>query len=182
MRRRARWPRWTFVLVVAAVLGATAASVPTYVEPQLDKLHRADAILVLGGPSHERYTYGLDLAHEGLAGRVLLSDPSGGSDEWLDRLCGKRFTFSVVCFDPDPATTAGEAKTFRDFAIAGGWNSVIVVTFTPHVSRARYTIQRCFGGEVMMAASPANISAADWVWQSGYQTAGYVRSLFQQGC
>ncbi|MBA8959606.1 MULTISPECIES: YdcF family protein [Rhodococcus] len=182
MRSTARWLRWPFICVVAAVLGATAAGVPTYVEPQLDELHRADAILVLGGPGHERYTYGLDLALEGLAGHVVLSDPSGGSDEWLDRLCGAQFAFAVVCFDPDPATTAGEAQAFRDLATAGGWNSVIVVTFTPHVSRARYIIQRCFGGDVMMAASPADISAADWVWQSGYQTAGYVRSLFQPGC
>jgi len=37
-------------------------------------------------------------------------------------------------------------------------------------------------GVAAMAASPANISAADWVWQSGYQTAGYMRSLFQQDC
>jgi uncharacterized SAM-binding protein YcdF (DUF218 family) len=168
--------------VVAAVLSATAACVPTYVEPRLDELHRADVILVLGGPTHERYTYGLDLARKGFAGRVVLSDPSGGSDEWLNRLCGARFTFAVVCFDPHPATTAGEAKALRDLATAGGWNSAIVVTFTPHVSRARYIVQRCFGGDVMMAASPADISAADWVWQSGYQTAGYVRSLFQPAC
>ncbi len=182
MRRTARWLRWTFICVVAAALTATAACVPTYVEPQLDELHRADAILVLGGPGHERYTYGLDLARKGLAGRVLLSDPSGGSDAWLNRLCGARFAFAVVCFDPDPATTAGEARALRDLATAGGWNSVIVVTFRPHVSRARYIVQRCYGGDVMMAAGPADISAADWMWQIGYQTAGYVRSVFQRGC
>jgi len=59
---------------------------------------------------------------------------------------------------------------------------VIIVAFTPHISRARFILQRCFDGELIMVASPTRISLLDWASEYVYQTAGYVRAVLQPGC
>ena len=83
---------------------------------------------------------------------------------------------------PDPSTTKGEGRTLRQLADENGWRTVIVVTFTPHVSRARFILAQCFDGALIMAASPGPTSALSWAFQYLYQTAGYVRALLQPGC
>jgi hypothetical protein len=55
-----------------------------------------------------------------------------------------------------------------------GWRIVIVVTFRPHISGARYTLAQCFDGDLVMIASPAHLSAVAWGFEYVYQTAGYI--------
>ena len=45
------------MLLTAAIV----AALPVYVRPQIDHLHHADAILILGGYGEDRYAMGLDL-------------------------------------------------------------------------------------------------------------------------
>lgn len=168
--------------ILLLVLGTAAAGFPLYVKPQVDELRRADAILILGGPGYDRYTLGLSLATDGWAPTVLLSNPNGDRDPWLTETCGQRFTYELICFRPDPNTTLGEGRELREMAQKYGWESVIVVTFKPHVSRARTILQRCFSGELIMFASPASLSALDWVSEFTYQTLGYVRVALHSGC
>ena len=59
---------------------------------------------------------------------------------------------------------------------------MIIVAFTPHISRAPFILQRCFDGELTMVASPTHISLLDWMFEYVYQTAGYVRAALQPGC
>jgi uncharacterized SAM-binding protein YcdF (DUF218 family) len=133
------------LLFVAAVI---TAGLPVYVGPQIDPLRRADAIFVLGGNGYQRYPYALELALQGLAPRVVMSNPAGDRDIWLTDLCEQqRYKFPVSCFEPEPATTVGEARELRRLAIEQGWRTVIVVTFRPHISRARYILQQCFDGQ-----------------------------------
>jgi uncharacterized SAM-binding protein YcdF (DUF218 family) len=165
-----------FVLIVAI-------GYPFYVEPQTDPLRSADAIVVLGGPGHERYPRGLELALAGYAPHLVMSNPSGAKDRWLTDLCThRRYEFDVSCFEPDPPTTRGEARELRRLAEANNWHTVIVVTFTPHISRARYILSRCYDGELIMRASPADVAPGYWVFSYAYQTAGYVRAALQPGC
>jgi uncharacterized SAM-binding protein YcdF (DUF218 family) len=82
----------------------------------------------------------------------------------------------------DPPTTLGEGRELRQLADRYGWRSVIVVMFTPHMSRARFILQRCFDGEFIMVASPTHISLLDWASEYVYQTAGYVLAVLQPGC
>ena len=72
---------------LAAMVGLTvAAGYPVYVRPQVDTLRKADAILVLGGTSAgARYRYGLDLARQGWASNLVLSNPYGAEDRGLRR-------------------------------------------------------------------------------------------------
>ena len=167
----------SFVVVVGL------AGLPVYALPQTDPLRPADAIFVLGGNGYERYPYALELALQGLAPRVVVSNPAGDQDIWLTDLCKNQpYRFEVSCFVPDPATTKGEARELRRLAAAQGWHTVIVVTFRPHISRARYIVQQCFDGDVIMTESPADLSVGYWMWTYVYQTVGYFRAALQPGC
>jgi hypothetical protein len=62
----------TCLLLTAAVISA----LPVYVRPQIDQLRHADAILILGGFGDGRYSYGMDLAAQGWAPNVVVSNPN----------------------------------------------------------------------------------------------------------
>jgi uncharacterized SAM-binding protein YcdF (DUF218 family) len=154
-----------------------------YVTPQIDSLRRADAIFVLGGNGYERYPYAIELALQGLAPQVVVSNPAGFHDIWLTDLCAhQRYPFTVTCFEPEPATTKGEARELSKLATQEGWRTVIVVTFRPHISRARYILERCFDGELVMTESPSDLSVGYWMWAYAYQTLGYLRAAAEPGC
>lgn len=175
--------RRVVVSVLVFLIVFFAAGFPVYVTPQIDSLRKADAIFVLGGTGYGRYTDALELGLRGLAPRVVMSNPAGEQDIWLNDLCEhQRYPFAVSCFAPEPATTAGEARELRRLATEQGWRTVIVVTFRPHVSRARYILQQCFGGELIMDDGNDEPSLDDWVWAYFYQTGAYVRAAVEPAC
>lgn len=179
------WRHLRRIVVISAILlvGTIAAGFPVYVTPQIDSLRKADAIFVLGGNGYERYPYAIELALQGLAPQVVISNPAGEADLWLTDLCAnKRYSFSISCFAPDPPTTKGEAIELKQLATSEDWQTVIVVTFRPHISRARYILQKCFDGDLIMTESPADLSIGYWLWAYGYQTAGYIRAVAHPDC
>ena len=174
---------------LAAMVGLTvAAGYPVYVRPQIDTLRKANAILVLGGRSAgARYRYGLDLARQGWASNLVLSNPYGAEDRGTAALVTKMCQtpepgLNIVCFVPEPRTTLGEGAQLRRLADENHWENVIVVTFVPHISRARYIIAKCFDGELIMVASPTRLGPVGWTWMYVYQTAGYIKATLQPGC
>ncbi|MFE7801294.1 YdcF family protein [Nocardia sp. NPDC057440] len=168
------------LLALVVVLGL--AGVPVYIHPQTDPLRKADAIVVLGGTAYERFDVGLDLARRGYAPQLLISRSTGINDHAMDKYCAGRFDFQVDCFVPDPWTTDGEAREIRRRAQLFGWRHIIVVTYTPHVSRARYIVSKCFGGELTMVASPSDSGVKFWTWMYVRQSAGYLRAFLSRGC
>lgn len=148
--------------------------------PQTDALRKSDAIFVLGGYG-PRSLFGIELAKEGWAPTVVLS---GGFTEPLlwHRCWFPRPPINLLCIAPHPQTTSGEARELKLLAEKYSWHRVIVVTFRPHISRARFILERCFDGELIMVESPANISIARWAYEYGYQTAGYAKAFVEQEC
>ena len=175
---------WRWVLVAVVVLSVvTVLGWPVYVRPQRDKLRPADAIFVLGGPGDSRYTLGLEHALQGSAPQVVFSNPIGSDATWLTDLCmHQRYRFTVSCIEPDPPTTRGEARALRRLAQSKGWHSVIVVTDTPHISRARYILERCFDGVLIMNSNEGPLLPPDWAWSYVYQSVAFVRAALQSGC
>jgi uncharacterized SAM-binding protein YcdF (DUF218 family) len=101
----------------------------------------ADAIVVLGGRPN-RLPVGLRLLREG-EGRVLIVfNATGHGDE------------EHLYVRPDPYTTRGEARAVAKLAREHGWRSIVVVTSTYHVPRARLIFRRAFDGELRMASAP----------------------------
>ncbi len=166
--------RWSAALVTTvAVVGALW---PVYVRPQVDAPAEADAIVVLGGAHDGREELGLRLAAEGWAPQVVFSAPYTDS-AMMNRICHGGYSFRVSCFRPEPGTTIGEGRELARRAAAEGWRRVIVVTFTPHVSRARYILGRCWDGAITMQAVRPRLSPQIWAYNYGYQTLGYLRTL-----
>ncbi|QQG96042.1 YdcF family protein [Mycobacteroides chelonae] len=183
--RRPRWRRRVLLAVIAiAVLttGFVTAGWRVYMHPQTDPLRPADAIVVLGGTPYERFDVGLDLAKRGYAPYLLIAQSTGANDRNMDKYCKGHFTFTVSCFIPDPWTTEGEAQEIRAKAQELGWHHIIVITFTPHVSRARYIVGKCFDGELTMVASPAPSGVAFWSWMFVRQSGSYVKAFLTPGC
>jgi uncharacterized SAM-binding protein YcdF (DUF218 family) len=165
------------------LIAALIAGLPVYVWPQVDHLRHADAIFVLGGFEYDRYPFGLHLGAEGWAPKVVVSNPNGPNDPWLTDYCATPpANLDLYCFIPDPSTTKGEGRELGRLATQFGWRSVIVVTFKPHISRARYILEQCFDGDLIMVASPPDISVPRWAYEYGYQTVGYLRAVLQPGC
>lgn len=166
------------LLTVVAVAGT-----PVYVWPQVDQPRHADAIFILGGYGDRRYPFGLNLAMEGWASDLVVSNPIGPNDQWDRDYCtSPPPRLRMHCFTPDPPTTRGEALELRRLSQRHGWRTVIVVTFRPHISRARYILERCFDGDLVMVASPARVSPVRWTFEYVYQTAGYLRAALRPGC
>jgi DUF218 domain len=87
-------------------------------------------------------------------------------------LCGKETPFEVVCFEPAPDRTQGEAQVAARLARERGWRSLVVVTSRYHATRARMLFQRCFDGDLRVVGvepdSPAGLpSAANLVREWG---------------
>lgn len=149
-----------------------------------DPIGPVDAIVVLGGEHDGREQYGLDLADQGIADTVVLSNPYGRNDKTMKRVCSsgtERVT--VICVRPDPSTTAGEGMKVRELAAQHGWTSVLVISWRYHLPRARYIFGQCFDGTTIMRAVPRNypFSLLDWEFVYLYQYGGFVRALFA-GC
>ncbi|MET7773034.1 YdcF family protein [Nocardia sp. NPDC005366] len=163
-------------LVTVAV--AVAALWPVYVRPRTDRPAPADAILVLGGAHDGREQLGLRLAREGYAPRVLFSDPYEYSTR-MNRICHGGYSFEVICFDPSPRTTRGEGRELARRARAQNWQRVIVVTFTPHISRARYVLGKCWSGELLFVDPAPRLSISRWAYDYAYQSVGYAKAFFE---
>jgi hypothetical protein len=171
------------VFVCALLIVAVIGGLPVYVRPQIDPLRHADAILVLGGEGWNRYPFGFELATQDWAQTLVFSWSHEPKDTWVSHQCATPHPrFKVYCFTPDPPTTKGEARELRKLAANYGWRTVIVVTYRPQISRARFILERCFDGDLVMVASPAQLSPQRWAFEYVYQTAGYVRAALQPSC
>ena len=164
---RHRIPRlvlWTSLLLTVTAI----AGLPVYVRPHIDQPRHADAILILGGFGDPRYPFGLDLAAQGWAPNLVVSH--GPSDVWERNFCAiPPPRLDLHCFVPDPPTTKGEGRELRRLAAQYGWRTVIVVTFQPHISRARFILEHCFDGDLIMVANPEHIPLSRWAFEYVYQ-------------
>ena len=181
------WRRHRFRRVVVSacllLIAAVVAGLPVYVRPRIDRLRHADAIVILGGADYRRYRFGFDLGAQGWAPNVVVSNPHGTDDPWLTGFCAAPHPrFDLHCFVPDPPTTKGEGRELCRLASEHGWRTVIVVTFRPHISRARFILEQCFDADLVMVASPTHVSVPRWAFEYVYQTAGHARAVLQPGC
>ena len=74
---------------------------------------------------------------------------------------------------------AHDGREIARLAAAEHWRKVIVVTFTPHLSRARYIIGKCWDGDLLMVENAAYLAPAGWAYNFVYQSFGYARALFE---
>lgn len=152
-----------------------------------DPIERVDAIVVLGGEHDGREAYGLDLAEEGYARTVLISDPYQAKDAVMKKACRPRPDIQVICEAPVPGTTRGEAIMARTLAEEHGWHTIIVVSWRYHLPRARKIFDQCFASptrNVIMRDVPRTypFSVAQWQYTYLYQYGGWVKAEILGPC
>lgn len=119
-------------------------------KPDLAAARPADSVVALaGGPN--RLQSSLNLVGEGVAPTLIVSNPSPETDDLAKSTCdgqGVPANVEVVCFDPSPATTEGEAVGVAGIARDLGLTDIIVVTNGSHSHRAGFIFRRCTDAHV----------------------------------
>jgi uncharacterized SAM-binding protein YcdF (DUF218 family) len=171
-------------LVILLSLGVVAGYF-LFTRPHVDPLAKADAIVVLGGEWDGRVDYALDLARQGIARNVVLSDSYPYHRDEMKRACDDPLPdVAIFCFTPDPFTTRGEAMHASELARIHGWTHLIVVSWNFHMVRARYIFSQCFNGTVTMRPVPRDYDEygpASWAWTYAYQYTALVKAAIV-GC
>lgn len=185
-RRRSR-ARILLAGLVLLTVGVLAVTTRTVMFPREDQPGPVDVIVVLGGlGSAAVVAKAVDLAEAGYSGRILISDAFGG-DTRPAHLCARAVpipgtTITVQCFEPHPRTTGGEAAAIASFATEHGWNRVLVVTASYHVSRARVQISQCYSGALIMVGAAQPMDPMKWAYQFVYQSVGFVKAQVTPAC
>jgi uncharacterized SAM-binding protein YcdF (DUF218 family) len=167
------------VAIVSVVFVAfCTASALLFVFPTMGAPARVNAIVVLGG-SGDRLDLGMQLAREDRAPYLVVSLGL----PWLPPgLCAQDVgQAKVICFQPNPDTTQGEAEGAAAIAKRYGWSSLLLVTTRDQVWRAHLRFQRCYSGKIYGLASSVPLS--QWPFAIVYQWAGTIKAeIFQRSC
>jgi uncharacterized SAM-binding protein YcdF (DUF218 family) len=176
-------------LVVVGLLGLMGASgFILFTNAPVDRLQRADAVVVLGGEHDGREDYGISLAHEGWAPNVVLSDPYPITDPVMRRACAQSGGgVEVLCVRPSLLTTRGEAEMVHGLATQHSWSKILVVTWSYHLPRARLVFRECFSpdpDDVVMLGVPRlyTFSPAHWEFIYAYQFAAFAKAVVLGDC
>jgi uncharacterized SAM-binding protein YcdF (DUF218 family) len=156
-------------LVIAALV---VASYLLFVRPSTSGTGRGDAVVVLAGGRGERLTRARALMDRDVAPTLAISNGT----------CGARRRYRMICFRPDPQTTRGEAEAVRRLARANGWNRIVVVTSTYHVTRARILVHRCYAGHTVFVGATPPDGIAGWTKRIVHEWMGLVEALAVRGC
>ena len=176
-RLRRRW-RVIAVMLLTLIVLFCGVTLRLFVLPTTGMPARVNAIVVLGGPGN-RLGLGLQLAQQGRAPYLLLSE---GLPSVPAGLCGQdRGLFTVICWNPDPANTKGEAKFVGRMARQYHWASVVLVTTPDQAWRAALYLRRCYAGKIYSMTTP--LTWTQWPYKIAYQWGATMKAeTLQRGC
>jgi hypothetical protein len=177
--RRRRWQ----ILAVLGVLivGFAAATARLLVWPQQGMPARVDAIVMLNGPG-DRLDTALNLGWERRAPVLVISR---GSQYWgHGSVCAPKMPdVKVICFDPSPPTTQGEAEFIGRLASRYHWKTVVMVTITPQITPGRIWLGRCLPEGTTVYAVAAPLRSLAWPPAVMYEWGSIINAeVFHRGC
>lgn len=140
----------------------------------------SDVVVVLAG-ERERLPVALDLVAQG-GQPLLVSIGPGPGNAAARRLCADPGDLPVLCFEPHPMTTQGEARAVGRLVQQHGWRSVTVVSSSYHLPRARVLVERCTDAAVEVQAARPEASLPTWVQYIGHELGGLAKAAVQHGC
>jgi uncharacterized SAM-binding protein YcdF (DUF218 family) len=156
-------------MVVLLTLGGVTARL--FVWPAQGMPHRVDAIVMLAGPG-DRMPVALQLAREHRAQVLVVSRGwQGDAGPCPPAIPDVR----LICFEPDPGDTRGEAEEIGRLARRYHWSSLALVTAGSQDTRARIVVERCFGGATYVVTAP--LPAGSWPYQIAYGWAALFKAL-----
>lgn len=175
-RRAGIAPRTGLIGLAVAVAVLAAATARLFIWPAQGLPGKVSAIVVLAGPGNVLGP-ALDLARDHRAPFLVISlgTPQSGY-QCPPRIPGVR----LICFNPVPASTQGEAEFVGRLAKRYRWRSLALVTITPQDTRARLRISRCFPGHVYAVTAPPAPSQTNWPYQIAYEWGALLKALILQ--
>ena len=165
--------RWRVIVSAAAALFIVfcAATARLFVWPATGMPAHVDAIVVLGGQG-SRLDFALELAGEGRASYLVLSK---GLPWITPGLCtDETGRAKVICFQPEPGTTQGEAEATARLAKRYGWRSIVLVTTPDQTWRAELRFRRCLSGKIYGVTTP--LPTSQWPYAIAYQWAATFKA------
>jgi hypothetical protein len=172
-RLPARW-RIAAGAVAVVLAGLAVLTGRLFIWPEQGMPSRVDAIVMLNG-SGSRLDTALQLGWEHRAPVLVISR---GSQYWgHGSICAPKIPHvTVICFDPDPATTQGEVEFVGRLARRYHWRSITLVTTAPQDTPARLRLERCFSGNVYVMTAP--LPGYDWPYAVIYEWGATLSALF----
>lgn len=163
--------------LAAALVIFCAATARLMVWPVSGMPARVDAIVMMAGPG-DRTKIAVQLAREHRAPVLVVSRGNQGyGGPCPPPISGVK----LICFDPVPASTRGEAEFASRLARKYHWRSIALVTSAPQDSRARERMRACFAGHVYVVT--VGVTWYSWPVQIAYEWAATLKMyLFQRGC
>jgi hypothetical protein len=155
-----------FVVIVAGLVTARLLVWPAQGMPA-----QVSAIAMLAGPGN-RLAVALKLAREHRAPVLVVSR---GSNGYAGPCPPPTPGVKLICFDPVPPTTRGEAEAVSRLAKQHHWSSVVLVATRPQDTRARIMMERCFGGSTYVVTAPLPVSS--WPYQLAYGWGALIKAL-----
>jgi uncharacterized SAM-binding protein YcdF (DUF218 family) len=163
--------RTIFLCLAALVVAWLVATALLFVWPSSADPGKADAVVVLSGGRDTRLDPALRLMQRDVA-PVLVISGAAFDTRWKKarNLCahGAR-GFRVLCFNPNPYSTRGEARQIARLAEQHGWQRIDVVTSRYHIFRARLVIERCYHRRLAMIGTdyPLRTAVTSWLSEWG---------------
>jgi hypothetical protein len=174
--RAFRWRR-AFFVAITALLAFGAVTARLFVWPAQGMPHRVSAIVMLAGPG-DRLNAALALARQHRAPTLVISQGELGYGGPCPAVTPG---VKLICFDPDPGDTRGEAEFVGRLAKQYHWGSVVLVTTRVQDTRARVVVGRCFSGPIYVMTGP--LSLGNWPYQVAYEWGALFKALvLYRGC
>ncbi len=165
------------LVAVVVVLMFVAVTARLFVWPAQGMPPRVSAIVLLAGPG-DRLDVALDLARQRRAAVLVVSQGQHGYGGPCPAVTPG---VQLICFEPDPGNTRGEAEFVGRLAGQYHWTSVVLVTSRAQDTRARLVMRRCFAGSVYVVTG--TLPPGDWPYQIAYEWGALFKSLvLYRGC
>lgn len=166
-------------MLIVLVVGFAGLTARFFVWPTRGMPAHVDAIVMLNGPG-DRLDTAVALARAGRAGTLVVSR---GSSYWgHGSACAPAIRgVHVICFEPSPSSTRGEAEFAGRLAQQYHWRSIVVITTPDQDTRARIRVGRCVPDRVYVETTA--LPPHDWPWAVLYEWGATFKALvWQRGC
>lgn len=166
---RARRRAFAAAMALGVAFGLVTARL--FVWPAQGMPTRVSAILVLAGPGN-RMPVALQLAREHRASVLVVSQGQHG----YGGTCPPEMPgVKLICFDPNPGDTRGEAEFVSRLAKQYRWSSMVLVTTRAQDTRARIVMGRCFSGRIYVMTG--SLPLGNWPYQITYEWGALFKAL-----
>ena len=156
--------------MVAVVVAFGVVTARLFVWPAQGMPARVSAIVMLAGPG-DRLPVALELAREHRAPVLVVSRGwQGYGGPCPAPIPGVK----LICFDPDPGATRGEAEALGRLAKHFRWNSVVLVTTRTQDTRARSWRSVASAAQLMWSR---HRSVSSWPYQIAYGWGALLKAL-----